>query len=88
VAVEPGTARTTRLFCALVILAGVAGGARTVRAAEGYTPFTGEKAAWHGFDRYDFLNKETAHGVFRGMWSEAGTIENLEPAVRWVSLTA
>ncbi|HEY2588998.1 MAG TPA: hypothetical protein VGI81_24855 [Tepidisphaeraceae bacterium] len=27
-------------------------------AADGYTAFTGEKTAWHGFDRYDFLMDE------------------------------
>jgi len=43
-------------------------------AAEGYAAFTGEKTAWHGFDRYDFLMDEqslsikaaTAGAVVRG----------------------
>src|SRR5437764_12888881 len=26
--------------------------------AEGYKPFEGDKTAWHGFDRYDFLLDE------------------------------
>ena len=31
---------------------------RAVWAADAYTPFDGEKTAWHGFDRYDFLMDE------------------------------
>jgi pimeloyl-ACP methyl ester carboxylesterase len=32
-------------------------------AAESYIPFTGDKTAWHGFDRYDFFLDETTLAI-------------------------
>jgi pimeloyl-ACP methyl ester carboxylesterase len=40
------------------IAATIACASRSAFAAESYTPFTGDKSAWHGFDRYDFLMDE------------------------------
>ncbi len=49
----------TRIRLAAILVAMIVPYASTTRAAEGYTPFEGEKSAWHdGFDRYDFVMDE------------------------------
>src|SRR4029078_13117655 len=47
------------LCCVASTLLADDGPARAVRAADGYTPFDGEKSEWHdGFVRYDFVMDE------------------------------
>ena len=47
------------LGLAAVLVAASLGGLRTGIAADGYTPFDGEKTSWHdGFARYDFIMDE------------------------------
>jgi hypothetical protein len=43
----------------MLLVAAISWGASATRAADGYTPFEGEKSTWHdGFDRYDFVMDE------------------------------
>ena len=47
------------LGSAAILLTTILGNAGYVLAADAYTPFDGEKTAWHdGFDRYDFVMDE------------------------------
>jgi pimeloyl-ACP methyl ester carboxylesterase len=50
---------TLKRFVALAVLLSAAGLLRRVDGADALVPFTGEKTAWHGFDRYDFVMDET-----------------------------
>src|SRR6266536_2890462 len=44
---------------ATLLVATILGNPAITRAADGYTPFEGEKSTWHdGFDRYDFVMNE------------------------------
>jgi pimeloyl-ACP methyl ester carboxylesterase len=53
-----------RIGLAAILVASVFVSPTATRAAEGYTPFEGEKTAWHGgFDRYDFVMDEGSLAV-------------------------
>src|SRR5262245_20832192 len=49
--------RLARPLLTAVLLAAILGNPSNTRGA-GYTPFEGEKTAWHGFDRYDYVMDE------------------------------
>jgi pimeloyl-ACP methyl ester carboxylesterase len=50
------THRNAPLGLMAILAAAILGGPKLSAAAEGYTPFEGEKTAWHdGFDRYDYV---------------------------------
>jgi hypothetical protein len=52
---NPSVSRHACLGLAAVLVAALVWNSRDAMASEPLTPFTGEKTAWHGFDRYDFL---------------------------------
>jgi hypothetical protein len=50
---------TAAAFCAVIALAAVIWNSNPARAADTYTPFDGEKSAWHdGFERHDYVMDE------------------------------
>ena len=49
---------TVRLGLAALLIVVTLGNPTIARAEGGFTPFDGEKSAWHGFDRYDFVMDE------------------------------
>jgi pimeloyl-ACP methyl ester carboxylesterase len=53
-----------RYGCAVMVFAGMLASLQTVRAAESYTPFDGEKSEWHdGFERYDYVMDEVTLAI-------------------------
>lgn len=50
--------RSESLGLAACVAVALLWNSRAATAAETYTPFTGEKTAWHGFDRYDYFLDE------------------------------
>ncbi|QEL13672.1 hypothetical protein [Limnoglobus roseus] len=52
-----------RLIFTLLLLGLSFANTSAVRAADAPPPFTGEKTAWHGFDRYDFLMDEATFAI-------------------------
>jgi pimeloyl-ACP methyl ester carboxylesterase len=46
-------------LCVAIFVAATLWNPKTLTAAEPLVPFTGEKTAWHGFDRYDFEMDDT-----------------------------
>jgi len=63
---------------------GVVGFFGTIHAAESTSPFTGEKTAWHGFDRYDFVMDEASLGVtpIKAQEDEKDGIKHTTPGQR------
>jgi pimeloyl-ACP methyl ester carboxylesterase len=57
--INASTAAGAGVVSLLVLTVGAIGLFGTVRGAETALPFSGEKTAWHGFDRYDFVMDET-----------------------------
>ena len=56
------TVRLARLGLAAILVVATLGNPSNTKGA-GYTPFEGEKTAWHGgFDRYDFVMDEANSG--------------------------
>jgi hypothetical protein len=55
---RPSLNRPVYLGLTAILLAAMLWNWTEAKAAEGSSPFAGEKTAWHGFDRYDFLMDE------------------------------
>lgn len=59
-----GTRKQLRLSLLVLITLAVFRPAKDTLAADGYTPFGGEKSSWHeGFDRYDFVMDDATGAI-------------------------
>src|SRR5271154_5718315 len=58
------TLKQLRLWLPVLIAFAVFRPAKNSLAADGYTPFGGEKTSWHeGFDRYDFVMDDATGAI-------------------------
>ncbi len=59
-------------FSALLVFAATHAGAQQAPPAKAYTPFKGQKTAWHGFDRYDYFMDEGTMAIKPATGAESG----------------